>query len=94
MEAHGEDAVADATADDHLGVIPCNKARIVFREEALIRGIKASRKGDANLSAVDVTGQHQIDAKFSVRFQKFGSVGQQDGYLVLNNRETLLFQSK
>lgn len=59
-QAQRKQAVAQAAADDEMAAVFFMNARGVLGEKALSRGEQPAQPGQANLTAVGMTGQRQI----------------------------------
>ena len=58
IEADGDYAVAQATADDHGGIAFVVQACVIVREEAMAGSIETAQEGYTNLSAMHMASQH------------------------------------
>ena len=75
IDSDRNNAVAHAPADDHGGIFFCKLTCIIFREESLIGGHQAAHKRQAELTAMGMTAEHQVDSEIDIQIKQLRPMG-------------------
>src|SRR5699024_1121321 len=78
-----EPAVAEPPADYDTRTIFRMDPFSIFRQYSLVRCVETFDKGQSDLSAVCMAGEHKIDWKSAVQINLIRSVGHQQGQSVI-----------
>ena len=78
IDPEWDNAIAYSPADDHIGVLLNELACIILGKKALIGSHQATDKGQAELAAVGMAAEYQIDSGIDVQIKQLRPVGQQN----------------
>ena len=66
IEPQRDNTITYSPADDHCGGILGELARIIFREETLIRSHQSANERQAELASMGMASEHQIHSSIDI----------------------------